>query len=63
MLNEHEQRFSALLPGQSTEAGTTRRTALKAALGCGLCRFGVAHDGADGHQHPIRRPDGGRGDD
>lgn len=36
MLNETQtQDLSALLPGQSTEAGTTRRTALKAALGVG----------------------------
>ena len=36
MLN-HDQKteFDALLPGQSTEAGATRRTALKAALGVG----------------------------
>jgi carboxymethylenebutenolidase len=36
MLN-HDQNndFNALLPGQSTEAGATRRTALKAALGVG----------------------------
>ena len=31
----HEQDLKALLPGQSTEAGATRRTALKAALGVG----------------------------
>lgn len=30
-----ETEFKALLPGQSTEAGATRRTALKAALGVG----------------------------
>ncbi|MEZ5664595.1 MAG: dienelactone hydrolase family protein [Burkholderiaceae bacterium] len=36
MLNESlTQDLSALLPGQATEAGTTRRTALKAALGAG----------------------------
>lgn len=36
MLNQSQtQDLSALLPGQSTEAGTTRRTALKAALGVG----------------------------
>lgn len=36
MLNESQtQDLSALLPGQSTEAGPTRRTALKAALGVG----------------------------
>jgi carboxymethylenebutenolidase len=36
MLNETQsQDLSALLPGQATEAGTTRRTALKAALGVG----------------------------
>ena len=36
MLNESQtQDLSALLPGQSTEQGTTRRTALKAALGVG----------------------------
>jgi len=36
MLNPSQtQDLSALLPGQSTEAGTTRRTALKAALGVG----------------------------
>ena len=36
MLNESlTQDLSALLPGQSTEAGTTRRTALKAAIGVG----------------------------
>ncbi len=36
MLN-HDQNndFNALLPGQSTEAGATRRTALKAAIGVG----------------------------
>ena len=34
---EHDQKkdFDALLPGQSTEAGATRRTALKTALGVG----------------------------
>lgn len=36
MLNESlTQDLSALLPGQSTEAGATRRTALKAAMGVG----------------------------
>ena len=36
MLNESQtQDLSALLPGQSTEQGATRRTALKAALGMG----------------------------
>lgn len=36
MLNPSQtQDLSALLPGQSTEAGATRRTALKAALGVG----------------------------
>lgn len=36
MLNESlTQDLSALLPGQSTEAGATRRTALKAAIGVG----------------------------
>lgn len=36
MLNESQtQDLRALLPGQSTEQGTTRRTALKAALGVG----------------------------
>ena len=36
MLNETQtQDLSALLPGQSTEAGATRRTALKAAIGVG----------------------------
>jgi carboxymethylenebutenolidase len=36
MLNEnHGQDLNALLPGRSTEAGATRRTALKAALGVG----------------------------
>jgi len=36
MLNlTQTQDLSALLPGQSTEAGATRRTALKAALGVG----------------------------
>ena len=36
MLNESQtQDLSALLPGQSTEAGATRRTALKAAMGVG----------------------------
>lgn len=36
MLNESQsQDLSALLPGQSTEAGATRRTALKAAIGVG----------------------------
>lgn len=36
MLNQSQtQDLSALLPGQSTEAGATRRTALKAALGVG----------------------------
>ena len=34
---DHDQKkdFDALLPGQSTEAGATRRTALKTALGVG----------------------------
>ncbi len=36
MLNEnHTQDLSALLPGESSEAGATRRTALKAAIGVG----------------------------
>jgi len=36
MLNPDQTKdFDALLPGQSTEAGTTRRTALRAALGVG----------------------------
>jgi carboxymethylenebutenolidase len=36
MLNPtHTQDLTALLPGQSTEAGATRRTALKAAVGVG----------------------------
>ncbi len=36
MLNsDQKSEFDALLPGQSTEAGATRRTALKAALGLG----------------------------
>lgn len=36
MLNESQtQDLSALLPGRSTEAGATRRTALKAAMGVG----------------------------
>ena len=36
MLNDNQKsEFDALLPGQSTEAGATRRTALKAALGVG----------------------------
>lgn len=36
MLNRDlEQEFKALLPGQSSDAGATRRTALKAALGVG----------------------------
>ena len=36
MLREDLQsEFNALLPGRSTEAGATRRTALKAALGVG----------------------------
>ena len=36
MLNQDQKtEFDALLPGQTTEAGATRRTALKAALGVG----------------------------
>lgn len=35
MNRDLEQEFKALLPGRSTEAGATRRTALKAALGVG----------------------------
>ncbi len=35
MNRDLEQEFQALLPGGSTEAGATRRTALKAALGVG----------------------------
>ena len=36
MLNQDQKtEFDALLPGQTTEAGPTRRTALKAALGVG----------------------------
>ena len=33
--NDQKSEFDALLPGQSTEAGASRRTALKAALGVG----------------------------
>ncbi len=33
--NDQKTEFDALLPGQSTEAGASRRTALKAALGVG----------------------------
>ena len=33
--NDQKNEFDALLPGQSTEAGASRRTALKAALGVG----------------------------
>lgn len=36
MLNDDlKTEFDSLLPGQSTEAGASRRTALKAALGVG----------------------------
>jgi carboxymethylenebutenolidase len=35
MNRDLETEFNALLPGQSTEAGATRRTALKTALGVG----------------------------
>lgn len=36
MLNrDHQLDTEALLPGRSTEAGATRRTALQAALGLG----------------------------
>ena len=36
MLNQDQRKdFDALLPGRSTEAGASRRTALKAALGVG----------------------------
>ena len=36
MLNrDQKQDFDALLPGTSSEAGASRRTALKAALGVG----------------------------
>ncbi|MDP3164570.1 MAG: carboxymethylenebutenolidase, partial [Hydrogenophaga sp.] len=36
MLNSDQKaEFDSLLPGQSTENGATRRTALKAALGVG----------------------------
>lgn len=42
MLNESlTQDLSALLPGQSTERGATRRTALKAALGVGYAAAAV----------------------
>ena len=33
--NDLEDQFNALLPGKSTEAGATRRTAIKTALGVG----------------------------
>jgi len=36
MNRDLETEFKALLPGQSSEAGTTRRTALKSALGVGF---------------------------
>ena len=51
---DHDQKkdFDALLPGQSTEAGATRRTALKTALG-----VGYAHHGADRHQDLVGRPE------
>ena len=35
LTNDRKSEFDALLPGKSTEAGATRRTALKAALGVG----------------------------
>ena len=35
LTNDQKSEFDALLPGKSTEAGATRRTALKAALGVG----------------------------
>jgi carboxymethylenebutenolidase len=35
LTNDQKSEFNALLPGKSTEAGATRRTALKAALGVG----------------------------
>ncbi len=36
MLNKDQKNdFNSLLPGQSSEAGASRRTALKAALGVG----------------------------
>jgi len=42
MLNpDQRQDFDALLPGQSTEAGASRRTALKAALGVGYAAAAV----------------------
>ena len=43
MLEEkHVQDMEALLPGQSTENGATRRTALKAALGVGYATVSAA---------------------
>ncbi|MGH8859253.1 MAG: dienelactone hydrolase family protein, partial [Polaromonas sp.] len=35
LTNDQKTEFDALLPGQSGEAGASRRTALKAALGVG----------------------------
>lgn len=35
MLNDHKNEFNSLLPGETTEQGASRRTALKVALGVG----------------------------
>jgi carboxymethylenebutenolidase len=50
--DDHQKDFDSLLPGTATEAGATRRTALKAALGVGY----AAAAGAAMAQTAIRTP-------
>lgn len=55
LLSDQTDEFNALLPGSSTEAGSTRRTALKVALGAGYAATAMPIMA----QTAIRTPDTG----
>lgn len=55
LLSDQKDEFNALLPGSSTEAGSTRRTALKVALGAGYAASAMPIMA----QTAIRTPDTG----
>ena len=55
LLSDQKDEFNALLPGSSTEAGSTRRTALKVALGAGYAATAMPIMA----QTAIRTPDTG----